>query len=100
MHVITVKQARDELEQALEDVCWDREPIVIVRKRGGPVVLIPLNDYEGLQETIYLLGSDANAKRLRKSVAQLRSATPSTADFKSIGEGQQSSRRDYLQRQS
>ena len=94
MHVIPVKQARDGLEQALEDVCRDREPVVIVRKRGDPVVLIPLSDYEGLQETIYLLGSDANAKRLRKSVAQLRSATRGTADFGSIGEWQRSSRRD------
>ena len=72
MHVITARQARDRLEQALEDVCRDREPLVIVRERGKPVVLLALADYEGLQETIYLLGSNANAKRLRKSIAQLR----------------------------
>lgn len=96
MHVITLKQTRDELEQALEDVCRDREPIVIVRKRGDPVVLIPLSDYEGLQETIYLLGSDANAKRLRKSVAQLRSAKRGMADCGSHGEAQQSRRQDYV----
>ncbi len=72
MYVITARQARDGLEQALEDVCRDREPLVIMRERGKPVVLLALSDYEGLQETIYLLSSNANAKRLRESIAQLR----------------------------
>lgn len=72
MYLITTKQARVGLEWALEDVCRDREPLVIVRKRGKPVVLMSLADYEGLQETMYLLGSTANTERLSRSIAQLR----------------------------
>lgn len=72
MYLITAKQARVGLEQALEDVCRDREPLFILRKRGKPAVLMSLADYEGLQETMYLLGSNANGERLRRSIAQLR----------------------------
>lgn len=72
MYLITAKQARVGLEWALECACRDREPLVIVRKRGKPVVLMSLADYEGLQETMYLLGSTANTERLRRSIAQLR----------------------------
>ncbi|MBI6851231.1 type II toxin-antitoxin system prevent-host-death family antitoxin [Pseudomonas cichorii] len=60
------------MERALEDVCRDRDPLVIVRKRGKPVVLMSLADYEGPQETMYLLGSAANTEGPRWSTAQLR----------------------------
>jgi antitoxin YefM len=72
MHVLTMKQARKSLKQVVEDVCRDHEPTTIVRRRGSPVVILSLSDYNGLQETIYLLGSTANAQRLKKSIAQLK----------------------------
>lgn len=72
MHALTMKQARKSLKQVVADVCRDHEPTIIVRRRGIPVVILPLSDYNGLQETIYLLGSTANAQRLRKSIAQLK----------------------------
>ncbi|MNP65937.1 Antitoxin YefM [compost metagenome] len=74
MHVLTVKQARDVLAQAMDDVCRDHEPTVIVRKRGKPVVLISLKDYNGFQETMYLLSSTANTQRLKQSIARLRTS--------------------------
>ncbi|MFQ6575295.1 type II toxin-antitoxin system Phd/YefM family antitoxin [Pseudomonas sp. UM16] len=80
MHVLTVKQARKKLKQTMDDVCRDHEPTVIVRKRGKPVVLLPLKDYNGFQETMYLLGSTANTQRLKISVARLRSSPPHSSD--------------------
>nr|WP_010222746.1 type II toxin-antitoxin system Phd/YefM family antitoxin [Pseudomonas donghuensis] len=76
MHVLTVKQAQEGLKQAMDDVCRDHEPTIIVRKRGKPVVMLSLIDYNGFQETMYLLGSTANTQRLTKSIAQLRSSLP------------------------
>ncbi len=69
MHVLTVKQAKEGLKQAMDDVCRDHEPTIIVRKRGKPVVMLSLIDYNGLQETMYLLGSTANTQRLTRSTA-------------------------------
>ncbi|HEK1688210.1 TPA: type II toxin-antitoxin system prevent-host-death family antitoxin [Pseudomonas putida] len=73
MHVITFSQARADLKQTMDDVCRDHEPAIITRQRGEPVVMLSLEDYNGMQETLYLLSSSANAKRLRSSVEQLRS---------------------------
>lgn len=80
MHVLTVKQAREELKQAMDDVCREHEPIIIVRKRGKPVVLLSLKDYNAFQETMYLLGSTANTQRLKRSIAQLQSTAPHSTD--------------------
>jgi len=72
MHVLTFSQARADLKQTMDDVCRDHEPAVITRQRGESVVMISLDDYNGMQETMYLLSSPANAKRLRDSIDQLK----------------------------
>ncbi|MDE1167250.1 MAG: type II toxin-antitoxin system Phd/YefM family antitoxin [Pseudomonas sp.] len=72
MHVLTFSQARAGLKQAMDDVCRDHEPAVITRQRGEPVVMMSLDDYNGITETLYLLSSSANATRLRESIEQLK----------------------------
>lgn len=72
MQVLTFTQARADLKQTMDDVCRDHEPAVITRQRGEPVVMISLKDYNGMQETLYLLSSTANAKRLRESIEEVR----------------------------
>ncbi|MFT0179116.1 type II toxin-antitoxin system Phd/YefM family antitoxin [Pseudomonas benzopyrenica] len=74
MRVLTFSQARADLEQTMDEVCRNHEPAVITRHRGEPVVMISLDDYNGMRETIYLLGSSTNAKRLRASIDQLRAS--------------------------
>lgn len=46
-----------------------REPLTVTRRGGHPVVVMPLDEYEGLMETIHLLKSPANADRLLRSIA-------------------------------
>jgi antitoxin YefM len=81
MHVLTFSQARADLKQTMDDVCRDHEPAVITRQRGEPVVMISLEDYNGMRETMYLLESSANAKRLRASIAQLRAGKAVTQEL-------------------
>jgi antitoxin YefM len=54
----------DKLEQ-------DRTELVVTRQNHEPVVIMPLAELEGLRETLHLLGSPANAERLRQSIAEL-----------------------------
>ncbi len=70
MKVLTFSQARAGLKQTMDDVCRDHEPAVITRQRGEPVVMISLQDYNSMSETMYLLGSASNASRLRESIVQ------------------------------
>ncbi|MDH4603787.1 MULTISPECIES: type II toxin-antitoxin system Phd/YefM family antitoxin [Pseudomonas] len=69
MQILSFSQARAGLKQAMDDVCRDHEPAVITRQRGDAVVLVSLTDYNAMAETMYLLGTECNATRLRRSIA-------------------------------
>ncbi|OXJ22517.1 prevent-host-death protein [Burkholderia sp. HI2714] len=72
MNILTFSEARAGFKQALDTVCRDHEPMVITRQRGEHVVMISLDDYNSMQETLHLLGTPANADRLRQSIAQFK----------------------------
>lgn len=55
----------------MDQVCADRDPVVITRKRDQSVVMLSLEDYEALEETAYLLRAPANARRLLEAMASL-----------------------------
>jgi len=71
MDAISFTTARTNLAQTMEQVCNDHAPVIITRKATAPVVLISLEDYQALEETLYLLRSPANARRLLDSIAEL-----------------------------
>ena len=68
MNAITYTAARENLAATMDQVCKDRNPVIITRKRDQSVVMLSLEDYESLEETAYLLRSPANAKRLVASL--------------------------------
>lgn len=70
MQILPFTQARAGLKQVMDDVCRDHEPVVITRQRGNPVVMLSLDDYNSMAETMYLLGTENNATRLRGSIAK------------------------------
>lgn len=70
MNTITYTAARSNLAQTMKDVCADHEPVIITRKDEA-VVMLSLEDYKSLEETVYLLRSPKSAKRLLESVAEL-----------------------------
>lgn len=72
MNILTFSEARASFKQALDAVCKDHEPTVITRQRGEHVVMISLDDYNSMQETLHLLGSPKNAERLRQSIAEFK----------------------------
>lgn len=71
MKAISYTAARENLAATMDQVCNDRDPIVITRKRDQSVVLLSLEDYESLEETAYLLRAPANAKRLLAAIQSL-----------------------------
>ena len=68
MKAITYTAARENLASTMNEVCLDRNPVIITRNRDQSVVMLSLDDYEALEETAYLLRSPANAKRLMESI--------------------------------
>ncbi|KGD60730.1 prevent-host-death family protein [Alcanivorax jadensis T9] len=73
MNIISYTNARAGLKQLMDEVCIDHEPAVITRQSGDPVVVLSLSDFKSLEETLYLLSSQANVNHLKKSISELGS---------------------------
>jgi len=77
---ISASEARQRLFPLLEQVNTDHEPVRITSK-AGDAVLMSADDYDSWQETVYLLRSPENARRLMEAVARDRAhRTPNSAD--------------------
>jgi antitoxin YefM len=72
MTTLSYTEARDNLASAWDQTVSSREPIVFERRGHEPVVLMPLEEWQGVQETAHLLRSPANAKRLLGALRRLR----------------------------
>ncbi len=72
MDAITYTQARKNFTSVMNQVCDDHAPIIITRQSERPVVMMSLEDYSAMKETMYLLKSPANAQRLYKALEQLK----------------------------
>jgi antitoxin YefM len=72
MNILTFSEARASLKTVMDDVCKDHTPTVITRVNGEHVVMLSLDDFNSMEETMHLLGSANNARRLMESIAQLK----------------------------
>ena len=72
MNAITYTQARKDLSSVMNQVCDDHAPVIITRQSERPVVMMSLEDYSAIEETMYLLKSPANAQRLYKALEKLK----------------------------
>jgi len=64
MSTVTYTEARENLASIWDKTVASREPIVISRRGAESVVILPLEEWEGVTETAHLLRSPANARRL------------------------------------
>ena len=63
---------RTGLKKYLDSVEDDNETLIIKRKSGKGTVLISLDEYNSIMETIHLLSSKKNADRLYESIQQMK----------------------------
>ena len=71
MDVITYSDARARLKDVMDRVVEDRSHVVVTRQKAESVVLVSLSEWNAIADTLHLLSSPANARRLRESIAQL-----------------------------
>ena len=71
MQTVTYSEAREKLKTVLDRVVADRAPVMITRERGENVVLISASEWAGMEETVHLMASPANAKRLLDGIVRL-----------------------------
>ncbi len=69
---VSASEARSRLFPLIQQVNDDHVPVRITSK-GGDAILMSAEDFDSWQETIYLLRSPANARRLMEAVARDKS---------------------------
>jgi antitoxin YefM len=63
---------RTGLKNYLDNVENNNETLIIKRGSGKGTVLISLDEYNSIMETLHLLSSKKNAKRLFESIEQMK----------------------------
>lgn len=71
MNIMTYTDARKHLKDVMDRAIHDKSETVITRAGKEAAVVVGKDEWDAIQETLYLLSSPANADRLRRSIDQL-----------------------------
>lgn len=71
MDVLTYTDVRANLKEVMDRVVGDREEIVVARRKGESVVMVSLETWNAVCETLHLLSTPENASALRRSITEL-----------------------------
>jgi antitoxin YefM len=72
MRIVSFSEARNSLKTVLDHVVEDADYTIITRRDAEDAVVMSLEYFNSLLETVYLLKSPANAAHLERSIAQFK----------------------------
>ncbi len=75
MLIVSFTEARNRLKSVLDGVANDADCVVITRRDAKDVVVMSMDYYNSLMETLHLLKSPANAAHLAQSIEQFKHTT-------------------------
>ena len=81
MRIVSFTEARNSLKSVLDDVVNDADTTVITRRDSEDAVVMSLDYYNSLMETVHLLRSPENAEHLNRSIAQYRAGQAKVRDL-------------------
>ena len=70
MDAVSYSDLRQNLKSYMDKVYIDHDLLIVTRKNNENVILLSVDEYNSLVETSYLIGNEANAEHLRKSIQQ------------------------------
>jgi antitoxin YefM len=71
MRVVNYTEFRNNLAESLNVVNDDGDIVVVSRSKGKNVVVMSLEEYNSIQETLFLDSTKANRKRLDDAVNEM-----------------------------
>jgi antitoxin YefM len=72
MQVVSFSDARSSLKAVLDRVVEDADYTIITRRDADDAVVMSLEFFNSLMETVYLLKSPGNAAHLDRSISQFK----------------------------
>ena len=73
MRVVNFSEARNHLKYVVDQTVADADFTIIARRDSPDAVLMSLDTFNSLMETVHLLKTTANAVHLAKSIKQYQS---------------------------
>ena len=80
MRIVSFSKARNGLKSVLDGVVNDADCTVITRRDAKDAVVMSMDYYNGLMETVHLLKSPANAPHLAQSIEQFKTGQVTERD--------------------
>jgi len=71
MRVVNYSEFRAHLAENLNAVNDNEEIVIVSRTQGKNVVVMDLDEYNSILETLHLTSTKANRKRLEESIAEM-----------------------------
>lgn len=81
MRIVSFTEARNSLKAVLDSVVNDADTAVITRRDAQDAVVMSLDYYNSLMETVHLLRSPANAQHLNRSIEQFKAGKVSRREL-------------------
>lgn len=81
MNIVSFTEARNSLKSVLDRVVDDSDVTVITRRDSEDAVVMSLDHFNSMQETLYLMSSPKNAERLAESIAQLEAGNTTVREL-------------------
>jgi antitoxin YefM len=81
MRVVNYTEARNSLKSILDQVSEDADYTIINRRDAEDAVVMSLDYFNAIQETLHLLKSPANVKHLQKSIQQYKNGDISSHEL-------------------
>jgi len=72
MRIVNFSEARNSLKKVIDQVIDDADYTIIARRDAPDAVVMSLDTFNSLMETVHLLKSPANAAHLSRSIEQYR----------------------------
>lgn len=81
MRIVSFTEARNSLKAVLDSVVNDADTAIITRRDSEDAVVMSLDYYNSLMETVHLLRSPANAEHLNRSIEQFKAGKTTQRDL-------------------
>jgi antitoxin YefM len=77
MEVLNYTEFRKNLTKSLNKVNDDADIVLVSRSKGKNVVVMSLEEYNSINETLHLISTNANKKRLDEAIEEMEKGTVS-----------------------
>jgi antitoxin YefM len=71
MRVVNYSDFRNNLSESLNAVNDNKEIVIVSRTKGKNVVVMDLDEYNSMQETMHLTSTPVNRKRLQSAIMEM-----------------------------